>query len=238
MRKLIPFVPAVILFIGCAAVWDAQSQMAVPLTSPLSTLLREVDGYAAKDQTLSADEQRVAGMSTYMARVYQRGDSVAFTTLVTYYERQTQGRTIHSPRNCLPGAGWEILTAGRQQIAVAGDKRVINRYLLRNGKTTAVAYYWYQGRGRVTASEYAVKWNLLRDAALLGRTEEALVRVVVPIAASPKPGPTADSAAVTVADATAMSIAGRLMTEMENVLPSRDGEPAIRRTAMTLPDRR
>jgi EpsI family protein len=58
---------------------------------------------------------------------------------------------------------------------------VVNRYVLKNGAARAVVYYWYQGRGRVVASEYAVKWNLLRDAALAGHTEEALVRVVVPV---------------------------------------------------------
>jgi hypothetical protein len=44
--------------------------------------------------------------------------------------------------------------------------------------------YWYQGRGRTEAGEYAVKWNLLRDAALRRRTEEALVRVIVPVTGS------------------------------------------------------
>jgi hypothetical protein len=41
--------------------------------------------------------------------------------------------------------------------------------------------YWYQGRGRVESNEYAVKWNLLRDAAVRQRSDEALVRVVVPV---------------------------------------------------------
>jgi hypothetical protein len=49
---------------------------------------------------------------------------------------------------------------------------------LKNGATQALVLYWYQGRGRIVASEYAVKWNLLRDAALKGHTEEALVRIV------------------------------------------------------------
>jgi hypothetical protein len=40
--------------------------------------------------------------------------------------------------------------------------------------------YWYQGRGRVESNEYRVKWNLLRDAALKNRSDEALVRIVVP----------------------------------------------------------
>ena len=42
--------------------------------------------------------------------------------------------------------------------------------------------YWYEGRGRVEANEYAVKWDLLRDAALRRRTKETLVRVVVRVA--------------------------------------------------------
>ena len=34
------------------------------------------------------------------------------------------------------------------------------------------------------ANEYVVKWDLLRDAALRQRSEEALVRIVVPITES------------------------------------------------------
>jgi hypothetical protein len=56
-------------------------------------------------------------------------------------------------------------------------------------------YYWYQGRGRVAASEYQVKWELLRDAALRARTEEAMVRIVVPLGAAAK-----DAAAVECLD--------------------------------------
>ena len=44
-----------------------------------------------------------------------------------------------------------------------------------------MVYYWYQGRGRVAADEYQVKWQLLRDAALTRRSEEALFRIVVPL---------------------------------------------------------
>jgi hypothetical protein len=42
-------------------------------------------------------------------------------------------------------------------------------------------YYWYQGRGRITASEYRVKVDLLRDAVMSRRTDEALVRLVLPL---------------------------------------------------------
>ena len=42
-------------------------------------------------------------------------------------------------------------------------------------------YYWYQGRGRIEANEYKVKWDLLRDTVVRRRTDEALVRVVFPL---------------------------------------------------------
>jgi EpsI family protein len=60
----------------------------------------------------------------------------------------------------------------------------VNRYILQNGAARALVLYWYQGRGRIAHNEYLVKWDLLRDAALKRRTDEALVRIVVPITSS------------------------------------------------------
>jgi EpsI family protein len=92
--------------------------------------------------------------------------------------------------------------------------------VLKKGAATAVVYYWYQGRGRVVADEYAVKWNLLRDAALAGHTEEALVRVVVPVRASRATTDTA-AAARSLADANSLgaAISARLTREVARVLP-------------------
>src|SRR5690606_34724806 len=98
-----------------------------------------------------------------------------------YYDSQMQGKTIHSPKNCLPGAGWDALGATTTQVATANGSVTVNQYVIQRDTERALVLYWYQGRGRVAASEYAVKWDLLRDAALHGRSEEALVRVLVPI---------------------------------------------------------
>ena len=89
----------------------------------------------------------------------------------------------------------------------------MNRYVLRNKQSTAIAYYWYQGRGRVTANEYRVKWNLLRDATIHGRTEEALVRIIVPVT----------EAGDAAADALAQRVAPLLMQEVQRVLPAAAG---------------
>jgi EpsI family protein len=220
MNKLQRYLPALVLLLGCAFVWNARSQIAVPLASPLAAVLADLSGYRIQEQKVSAEERRVAGMSDYIARIYWRDSLPIFTTFVSYYERQTQGKTIHSPRNCLPGAGWEVLTAGTQDVESNGQKHILNRYLLKNGASSAVVFYWYQGRGRIVANEYLVKWNLLRDAALAGHTEEALVRVVVPIKRARTPGDAAEEQRL-IAEASALGaeISARLTREVATALP-------------------
>lgn len=64
------------------------------------------------------------------------------------------------------------------------------------------------GRGRVQANEYRVKLDLLRDSALYGRSDEALVRIVVPIQS-------AEAEAFEVAG----QIAGEVIPSVQRVLP-------------------
>jgi EpsI family protein len=220
MHRRLVYLPAAILLAGSALLLHARSQSAIPLAGSLDSVLPSLPGYDVTNQKLTDEERRVAGMTDYRARAFVKDSILAFTTLVSYYSRQTQGQTIHSPKNCLPGAGWEVIQVGTETVNVDGVPRVVNRYLLKKGPATALAYYWYQGRGRVTASEYSVKWNLLRDAALLGHTEEALVRVVVPVSV---PSTVVDRSnerdALHRADATAMDISARLIRGVESVMP-------------------
>jgi EpsI family protein len=222
------YMPGLVLLAGCVLLFQGtREQAAVPLAGPLDRVMAQVDGYRIQDQKVSDEERKVAGMSDYVARVYWRDTTVAFTTYVGYYDRQTQGKTIHSPRNCLPGAGWEVLDSDMATVNSATGPHVVNRYLLKNGAQHAVVYYWYQGRGRVVANEYAVKLNLLRDAALEGHTEEALVRIVLPVDAAP--------AAQARADELGLRMAARLMDEVDTALPRAETRSAARTPSGTRP---
>jgi EpsI family protein len=225
MHRLRAYIPAAVFLAGCAFLWRPHAQRAVPLAAPLTTVLEGLSGYTPHDQTVSDEERRVAGMTDYVARVYtQQGDSVmAFSTLVSYYDHQAQGQTIHSPRNCLPGAGWEILRAGTRTLVVDGTPRLVNQYVLKKGMETAIAYYWYQGRGRVVANEYRVKLNLLRDAAFLGHTEEALVRVVVPVTSETSSDAVIADKAFADASVVGDQIATRMIRDVARVLPGKSG---------------
>lgn len=216
MRELRPFLPAIVLAAGCAMILQTRSQRPVPLPVPVRSVAPSFEGgYTVTDQVLTKEEVAAAGMTDYVARVFTKDSVAHFTTLFSYYEKQAQGRTIHSPRNCLPGAGWEILTPGTRELTSGGAKHVVNHYVLKNASLTAIVLYWYQGRGRVVANEYTVKWNLLLDAATKGHTEEALVRVVVPIRASPQ----GDAVAMRTADSLGVAVANKLLASVEAALP-------------------
>lgn len=217
------FVPAGVLALGCVLLFGIREQEKVPPRAPMSTIQLAAPGYRVKDVVVDSAERAVAGMSDYLMRGFQR-DSLdpGFSVYVGYYDYQIQGKTIHSPKNCLPGAGWEAMESGVRQVPVGGRSYPMNRYLLANQGAQALVYYWYQGRGRVEASEYTVKWNLMRDAALHGRTEEALVRIVVMLDGNAvRAGRGAEVYAR--ADSIATSMAVQLIPRVDAVLPAPPG---------------
>src|ERR1043166_9251611 len=212
--------PAAVLAVGCGLLLLSARQQAMPLVAPLSTLPMAIEGFIGKDLEVPPEQRAIAGMSSYMMRVFEEPKQAggrAFSVYVGYYESQIQGKSIHSPKNCLPGAGWEPISAGTAAIPVGSSSVSVNRYLLGRGEQTALVYYWYQGRGRIAANEYEVKWNLLQDKALRGRSEETLVRIVVPYTGS---GAAADSLAT--------SIAAELMPQIEAHLPAYPGRSALK----------
>lgn len=187
--RLSPWTPAGVLAVGVVITLGLQGSKRVPLLAPLDHgVPRMLGGLTGTDVVVSDAELAVAAPTTYVLRAFMDSartrDSLAgpaFTVYVAYYDRQTQGKTIHSPKNCLPGAGWEPLTSSVSTVATSAGSVQVNRYLLRHDKDKALVLYWYQGRGRVAANEYLVKWQLLRDSALRHRSDEALVRIIVPL---------------------------------------------------------
>ncbi len=221
MRDWQRFIPAGVLFGGCLLLLSVQSQRTMALQAPLSGVPAPIAGLRAEEVIVPDDQVRIAGMTSYVNRVFYRDSVPAFGMYVGFYQAQSQGKTVHSPKNCLPGAGWEQVSGGRVTIATPSGPAEVNRFLIAKGNAQALVYYWYQGRGRIAANEYAVKWDLLRDAAIARRTDEALVRIVVPVVVEGAGGATQANAAIALeaAELLARDAATSLAASLERFLP-------------------
>ena len=139
---------------------------------------------AVVDPPLEKEILAVLGVDDYLSRVYYQPNAAGVGLYMGYYGSQRQGDTIHSPQNCLPGAGWEPVSEGRllmPNVDGAGRDITINRYVIQKGLDQNIVLYWYHGRGRVIANEYWSRAMLIRDAMITNRTNGSLVRVIVPV---------------------------------------------------------
>ena len=157
----------------------------------------------------------VLGLDDYLTRWYTRGQRGA-DLYIGYWQSQRQGDAIHSPQNCLPGAGWEPISQRLLAFAdprnPAGEPLSVNRIVIQKGVQKQLVLYWYQSRGRVVGSEYWSKIYLVMDAARYNRTDAALVRIVVPFAGN--------AAAETAAEKEALDFVNVLLPQLGNFLPN------------------
>ncbi len=128
---------------------------------------------------------RLLALDDYiMANYKNNNDTVNF--YVAYYEAQEAGGAAHSPKTCLPGGGWRIVSNTEIMLDNTSLSAPVNRFVISQGENKQVVYYWFQQRGKTIASEYAVKWHMLIDSIKDNRTDGALVRLTTLV------GPTED----------------------------------------------
>jgi exosortase D (VPLPA-CTERM-specific) len=135
------------------------------------------------DIRFSKQTESVLRTSDYVMRDYYLADGSRANLYVGYYASQRTGATYHSPQNCLPGAGWEMKNPELIEIRTPGGKTfTANRYVIQNGDYAETLVYWYEGRGRAVASEYADKIYTVFDSIAHRRSDGAMIRVMTPAA--------------------------------------------------------
>jgi EpsI family protein len=200
----------VVVVLAAAALFGTRAAgMEAPVErQPLSTLPYEMDGWHGGDATpLANDVVALLGVDDYVHRTYVDNAGAPVNLYAGYYHSQRQGDTIHSPQNCLPGAGWRPTSSGVATIRSSRGSVPVNEYVIQKGLDRQVVLYWYQGRGRVVANEYRNKLLMMWDAATLHRTNGGLVRVMVPMA------PDVD------ARGEALGFASTLLPHLERLMP-------------------
>jgi len=178
------FLPVVLLLAATAALLRAgNANEIIPPHGDLASFPAAIESWRGMDVPMSAETLAVLGAGQFLVRDYRRSPVEPYVNLyIAYFPSQRTGDTIHSPQNCLPGAGWTPVKSGRLSVQRNDGAAIsINRFIISRGLNRQLVLYWYQAHGRVTPSEYWAKIFLVTDSIRMHRTDGALVRVVTPI---------------------------------------------------------
>lgn len=125
-------------------------------------------------------------LDDYLLANYVNNQQQAVNLYVAYYASQSKGASIHSPRTCLPGGGWEMKSFTQRVVdgvRTGSQPLQVNRAEIQLGENKQLVYYWFQMHGRGISNEYLLKWFVFWDALTRNRTDAALVRIITPLKA-------------------------------------------------------
>jgi EpsI family protein len=149
------------------------------LAQPLDTIDRHIAGWnMIGDEPLTTPVLDRLKLTSYVSRTYQK-DEKKLNRFVAYYAQQRAGESMHSPKHCLPGSGWEIWKHDSAMVPANGGQVRINQYSIQNSGQRMLVFYWYQSNHRIIASEYMGKILLARDALFDGRTAGSIVKITL-----------------------------------------------------------
>ncbi|MDJ0784833.1 MAG: VPLPA-CTERM-specific exosortase XrtD [Desulfosarcinaceae bacterium] len=160
---------------------------AMQLQKPLTDFPLEVGEWQGRFLEMEPEIWARVGGQSYAIIDYQNDGKMPINFYTAYYEYQRKaGDFIHSPKLCLPGAGWYVEEATvrtlSQEDAIGEETGLIlNDMVIQKNGQRQLVYYWYQGRDRNFTSEYAAKFYMVWDGVFRRRTDGALVRLVMPV---------------------------------------------------------
>ena len=89
MRSRTKFAPAALLALGCVLLLSVQAQRSMALQAPLSQLPDPLPGFERVDLEVPDDQVQVAGMTSYVNRVFRRDSADVYGLYVGFYDDGT-----------------------------------------------------------------------------------------------------------------------------------------------------
>src|SRR6188768_1287619 len=133
MARRAVVVIAVLLFARFYTVHLTSAEAAVQ-REPLAALPLTIGSWQGHEAPPLADDVLAQlGVDDYVNREYFMAGSAPVGVYIGYYASQRQGDTIHSPQNCLPGAGWRPVETGIADLQSGGRTVRVNEFVIQNG---------------------------------------------------------------------------------------------------------
>jgi EpsI family protein len=202
----------VLLAVTALVLRTRNSAETVPPHKGLQYFPRNFGSWSSVDLPLTQDVLDVLGPGDFLLRDYQNQSAGAPVGLfIAYFPSQRSGDTIHSPKNCLPGAGWTPLRSDRISLNFPGHAPFrANRYVIARGQERQLVLYWYWAHNRAVASEYWAKYYLVADSIRMHRSDGSLIRFTTMILPGEK---------VEAAQQRVLALGNQVVPAIENYVP-------------------
>ncbi|MEO1251615.1 MAG: VPLPA-CTERM-specific exosortase XrtD [Pseudomonadota bacterium] len=178
----------------------------IPERKEFAGVPNEFEGWRTTVRPMEASVAEVLAADDTIVVDLVSPDQELFNLYIAYFDAQRDGRSWHSPRQCIPGGGWQITQHDVLPFDGAAGKS-FNRLLIENRNSRQLVYYWYDQRGRMVANEFIMKLWLMFDAVTRQRSDGAMVRLITPVI---------DGEPITAADARLVE----MMSELETFMPA------------------
>lgn len=176
-------IAAFILLAQTVFYYRGSAKESTPAIAPWGQFPSEVGKWKqSAEMVMEPEVMNALQPDDYIARAYQTADGRrAVTLFVGYFNSRRDGRAPHSPQWCLPGAGWKSMSSKIIDLPLEPSGSFpANEYLIEKGLSKELVFYWYHQGGRAVANEVAAQIYSIPDLILHGRTDVALIRIMVP----------------------------------------------------------
>ena len=175
---------SLILIMGIVCLNLLPKSREIPIKKTLETFPKKIGNWTFSEQIFFSDKvTALLGVDDYIQFEYLSPDKKKIDLYISYFDSQKEGKGFHSPKNCMPGAGWNVVQCGAEQLEIHHSKPKaieINKMIIQRGAEQAIVFYWFQSRGRFIRSEYMQKIYLVLDSILKRRTDGSFVRIMMP----------------------------------------------------------
>lgn len=172
----------VYVLIACAAFFISfHEDIYEPVAKPLAEIPQRLAEWSVVDETrFSEAVLKQLRPTDYLYRVYAGENKKVVSLYLGYHGGGPESGPIHSPKHCLPGGGWTMMSEQVKTHNVGGvDLPIVESVYQKDGQRE-LFLYWFQVKGRVLTNEYRLKFAEITNSIFNNRRDSAFIRISVP----------------------------------------------------------
>lgn len=176
-KKAFLAISGIIIFSGIFSIMIRYYQPVPEKTVKFESFPLQKNDWMGSRKTVPASILEVLKADEIFFAEYVNHDGIHIYLLFEYFYTRTYGKSVHSPRNCLPGSGWVISSTSKRQINSADRSISASRFNLRLQDRKLLMDYWYISRSGETGNEFLLMFDLMKSALVRKPTDVAFVRI-------------------------------------------------------------